>query len=509
MKRSDFIRLSALSITAGTAPVLGARRSKLAGKKPNIILVMTDDQGMGDLSCMGNPDLNTPHLDKFYKNSTRFTEFHVSPTCAPTRSAIMCGRHEFKNGVTHTIYERERMALDAVTLPELLQTAGYETGIFGKWHLGDEDEYQPNNRGFTEMFIHGAGGIGQAYDGSCADFKQNQENVYFDNVMRHNDRVVNTKGFCTDVFFDAAINWTEKMRKEDKPFFTFITPNAPHGPMIAPEKYKKPFLDAGWEESTGKNKFGQKKISGIPGRYGMIVNLDDNMAKLVKQMDKWKAWENTLVIFMTDNGMAGRSGDRNGKKVKMFNYGWKSGKGTTYEGGTHVPAFWRWDGVLKAGVDINALSAHVDLLPTFCELAGVKMPKKMQQLEGRSMVPMMENPKAKMKDRYVYAHKGRWATGTDPEKSKYKGCGIRNQRWRFVDNKYLYDITKDPKEKQDVADKYPEVVAELRKAYDKWWAEAVPLMVNEKAEMSKTKPQWVRYDEQLKKGPIPFWDLTY
>lgn len=182
----------------------GAAQAKpLEGSCPNIILVMTDDQGMGDLSCMGNPILKTPHLDRFYEQSTRFMDFQVSPTCAPTRAAIMSGRAPFKNGVTHTIFQRERMALDTFTLPQALKTAGYTTGIFGKWHLGDEEEYLPGNRGFDEVLIHGAGGVGQV---GLGDFPPNKENPYFDNVLLHNDTIVQTKGFCTDLFFQSGLD---------------------------------------------------------------------------------------------------------------------------------------------------------------------------------------------------------------------------------------------------------------------------------------------------------------
>ncbi len=224
----------------------------LQGSRPNIILVMTDDQGMGDLSCLGNKVLQTPNLDRFYELSTRFTDFHVSPTCAPTRSSIMSGRHEFRNGVTHTIKERERMALSTTAFPQLLRQAGYATGIFGKWHLGDEDEYQPYNRGFSEVFIHGAGGIGQAYQGSCADFPPNRERdgLYFDNVILHNDTLVQTEGFCTDVFFQAALGWIRQQQQAHTPFFAYISTNAPHGPMIAPDSYKQRFADLGWDEAT-------------------------------------------------------------------------------------------------------------------------------------------------------------------------------------------------------------------------------------------------------------------
>ncbi len=482
-----------LIVLVGLA-VAVAEAKTVKGSRPNIILVMTDDQGMGDLSCLGNPLLKTPNLDKFYEMSTRFREMHVSPTCAPTRSAIMSGRHEFRNGVTHTIKERELMALSTTTLPQVLRTAGYETGIFGKWHLGDGDEYQPYNRGFSEVFIHGAGGIGQSYEGSCADFPPNQvnEGKYFDNVILHNDTIVQTKGFCTDVFFHAALGWIKQQHEAKQPFFVYITPNAPHGPMLAPEKYKKRWLDDGWDEKTA-------------GRYGMIENIDDNVGLLMQKLDEWNAWDNTLVIFMTDNGQAGRSGKKNGKSQKLFAGGFKTGKGSPEEGGTHVPAFWRWKGVLGEGVDINALVAHVDFYKTFCDLAGAEIPADIQEIDGRSLLPLLDNPKANWTDRELFIHVGRWGKGEDPNNSKFKSCAVRTQRWRLVNNKALYDIANDPFETANVIDQHPEVVEKLRKAYDQWWAETVPLMVNEDNSYATAHPQEVRYEKQLKERGIPDW----
>jgi len=471
-----------------------ADAESLKGSRPNIILVMTDDQGMGDLSCLGNTVLRTPNLDRFYELSTRFTDFHVSPTCAPTRSAIMSGRHEFRNGVTHTIKERERMALSTTTFPELLQNAGYATGIFGKWHLGDEDEYQPYNRGFGEVFIHGAGGIGQSYPGSCADFPPNREpeGRYFDNVILHNDTLVQTEGFCTDVFFQAALGWIQKQQQAETPFFAYIAPNAPHGPMIAPEKYKKRFADLGWDEAT-------------QGRYGMLENIDDNFGLLMQKLDEWDLWDDTLVIFMTDNGQAGRSGRLNGRRVPMYTAGFKTGKGSPYEGGTHVPAFWRWKGVLGEGVDIPALTAQIDLFDTFCELAGASIPDDIQDRDGRSLLPLLEDPNADWPDRHLFVHVGRWEKGEDPNNSRYNKCAVRTARWRLVNNRELYDISVDPFEKQDVAADHPDVVAELRKAYDAWWEATVPLMVNEDAPYAPHQPQAVRYQKQLEERGIPQW----
>ncbi|QDT09513.1 arylsulfatase [Planctomycetes bacterium K23_9] len=466
----------------------------LAGSRPNIILVMTDDQGMGDLSCLGNQVLRTPNLDRFHAMSTRFTEFHVSPTCAPTRSAIFSGRHEFRNGVTHTIKERERMALSTTTFVELLHKSGYETGIFGKWHLGDEDAYQPYNRGFSETFIHGAGGIGQAFVGSCADFPPNRakKGRYFDNAILHNDTIVQTEGFCTDVFFQAALGWVKKNHESKTPYFAYVTTNAPHGPMLAPESYKKRFLDDGWDQNTA-------------GRYGMIENIDDNFGALMQKLDQWNAWDNTLLIFMTDNGQAGRSGKQNGKRVGLHTAGFKTGKNSPYEGGTHVPAFWRWKGKLGAGVDINALTAHIDLYKTFCDLAGVVVPDSAQAIDGRSMLPLLENPAAPWDDRHLFVHLGRWEKGVAPNESKLRDYAVRTQRWRFVNNKELYDIVADPYESNDVAEDHPDVIADLRQAYSRWWSDTLPLMVNEDAVFAPEQPQAVRYNKQLAEKGIPVW----
>ena len=471
---------------------LRAAKNDLKGSRPNIILVMTDDQGMGDLSCMGNKVLRTPNLDRFYGLSTRFTDFHVSPTCAPTRSAILSGRHEFRNGVTHTIKERERMALSTTTFVKLLARSGYETGIFGKWHLGDEDAYQPYNRGFTETFIHGAGGIGQSFPGSCADFPPNRENRYFDNTILHNDTIKSTKGFCTDVFFQAALGWINKQLQANKPFFAYIPPNAPHGPMIAPEKYAKRFLDLGYDQNTA-------------GRYGMIENIDDNFGLLMKKLSEWKAWKNTLVIFMTDNGQAGKRATLNGEKVSIFTAGFKSGKGSHYEGGTHVPAFWRWKGRLGEGVDVPALTAHIDMFRTFTDLAGVTVPDDIQKIGGRTMLPLLENPKAKWKDRELFTHKGRWQKGEDPNQSKMKNFAVRTARWRWVGGNELYDISRDPYESTNVIDQHPKVVTRLQKAYDNWWKATLPLMVNENVPYAPEQPQKTRYEKQLKQSGIPDW----
>ncbi|MBW3600241.1 MAG: sulfatase-like hydrolase/transferase, partial [Planctomycetes bacterium] len=243
MRLSFAFVFSAAALAA--LPHAARAADSLAGSKPNIVLMITDDQGYPPVGRHGHPWIRTPNLDDLYEQSTRFTRFLVSPTCAPTRSAMMTGRHDMRNGVTHTILERERMTLDAAILPQVLATVGYTSGIFGKWHLGDEEPYQPPGRGFDEAFIHGAGGIGQAYDCSCADAPNNK---YFDPVVRHNGSFVKTEGFCTDVFFTAALGWIKEVKDREAPFFAYISTNAPHGPFIAPPENAKRFTDLGFGE---------------------------------------------------------------------------------------------------------------------------------------------------------------------------------------------------------------------------------------------------------------------
>ena len=468
-----------------------AEAAELRDSKPNIVLVMTDDQGKGDMGCFGNPHIRTPNMDRLYRLSTRFTDFQVSPTCAPTRSAIMTGRHEFKNGVTHTILERERMTLEARTLPQALQAAGYKTGIFGKWHLGDEDAYQPQNRGFSESFIHGAGGIGQRYDCSCADAPPNGgPDRYFDNVIRHNGRFVQTRGFCTDVFFQAALGWISARKEAGDKFFAYITPNAPHDPMIAPQKYKQRFLDLGFEENAA-------------ARMGMIENIDDNLGLLMRKLEEWGLEENTLFIFMTDNGQAMRTGKRNGQQVNLDFSGFKTGKNTVYEGGTEVPVFWRWKGVLKEGRDINALAAHIDLFPTLAELSGAKIPRG--QVEGRSLLPLLTNAHADWPERFLFIHQGRWPKGAEPDESKYKNYAVRNARFRMVNGQELYDLRNDPFEKENVIQDHPEVAKQMQAAFDQWWKETRPLMVNEEVPNSPVRPYFEAYEKQRQETGIPEW----
>lgn len=442
----------------------------LQGARPNIIFVMTDDQGYGELSCHGNPVLKTPHLDRMHRESVRFTDYHVSPTCAPTRAALMTGRHEFKSGVTHTIFERERLSPQATTIAEVLKNAGYRTGIFGKWHLGDEAPYRPDRRGFEEVFIHGAGGIGQTYPGSCGDAPGN---TYFSPAILHNGRFEKTDGFCTDVFFDQALSWIDERRRGDEPFFAYITPNAPHDPFVCPEEWSKPYIEAGMAK-------------GPAAYYGMIANIDANMGRLFERLKAWNLDETTLVIFQTDNGHSVPS---------LYNAGMKGSKVTPWQGGTRVPAFWRWKGTLAEGTDVAALAAHVDVFPTFCALAGAAVPEGVAP-DGRSLLPLLKDGRAEWPDRHLFVHVGRWERGKVLD-AKYSKCAVRTARFRLVNNSELYDILRDPGETTNLIADHPKEVADLRAAYDRWWEEILPCLENETAVGPAENPFKVLYREQL------------
>ena len=463
-----------LAILFSTAPTHAAE--PLAGQRPNIIFILTDDQGYGDLSCHGNPILKTPHLDRLHHEGVRFFDFHVSPTCSPTRSVLMTGRHEFKNGVTHTINERERLALSAITLPSVLQSSGYATGIFGKWHLGDEAAYQPQRRGFTETFIHGAGGIGQSYPGSCGDAPGN---TYFNPALLHNGQFEKTTGYCTDLFFQNALHWIDGQRQQASPFFCYIATNAPHEPLqVRPE-----------DEAIYANQVADPKTAKF---FGMIHNIDDNVGRLLKQLDDWNLTQKTLIVFMNDNG--GTNG------VKVFNAGMRGQKVTPWLGGTRASSLWRWPGHLEPH-DVSALAAHLDFFPTVAELAGVEPTAAVKaQVEGRSLVPLLHDAAAPWPERTLVTHVGRWPKGAI-EENKHTDCSVRRGPWHLVWEKksagQLFDVATDPGEKTNVAAQHPDVMQALNTAYDEWWTSIQPLLVNEAAPLAASNPFRDLYYQQF------------
>lgn len=476
MQRFRFLVFSVLCVIGFVSDVMG---QTLVGRRPNIIFLLTDDQGYGDISAHGNPVLKTPNLDRLHREGIRFTDFMVSPTCSPTRSALMTGRHEFRNGVTHTILERERLTLSATTLAQVLKSAGYATGIFGKWHLGDEPDHWPSRRGFDEMFIHGAGGIGQSYPGSCGDAPGN---TYFNPAILHNGKFEKTNGYCTDVFFAQAMKWIEAT-KGTQPFYAHIATNAPHAPLqVRPE-----------DEARYADKV---KDGDVAKFFGMVANIDDNVGRLLEKLAAWGIERDTLVVFMNDNG--GTAG------VRIFNAGMRAQKGTPWLGGIRASSFWRWPGTLKPA-DCDRLAAHLDFFPTLAELAGAQLGDELkQQVEGRSLVPLLMNPQADWSDRTLVSHVGRWPKGTDPNKFKHTNCSIRNSRFQLVSvakdgaKKWqLFDLKADHAQQSDVADRHPEIVAQLESTYDRWWDSVQKQLVNEDAVGPEQNPFKTLFEKQF------------
>ena len=474
----NFFRLLILAASLSSGPL---HAESIAGRKPNIIFILTDDQGFGDVSANGNPILKTPNMDRLHDEGVRFTDFHVSPTCSPTRSALHTGRHEFKNGVTHTIYERERMTLDAITLPQVLKTAGYTTGIFGKWHLGDEDDHQPENRGYDEVFIHGCGGIGQHYPGSsCSDAPGN---TYFSPLIKHNGKFEKTDGYCTDVFFAQATKWIEGV-KGKQPFYAYIATNVPHAPLQVRDEDLARYKDKVKDVNTAKF-------------FGMLANADDNIGRLLAKIKEWGIDKDTLVVFMNDNG--GTAG------CAVFNAGMRGQKCTPFLGGTRASSFWRWPGTLKPG-DVTKLAAHIDFFPTIAEIAGATLPDKARkQIDGRSLVPLLENPAIVWASRTLFTHVGRWAKNAPPESGKYANCSVRTTDYHLVSlgkkgNSpawMLFDLRTDHGEQNDIAAQNPEVVGEMQGAFEEWWQSVVPLMVNEGVTLDSESPYITLYKKQF------------
>jgi len=400
------------------------QRAAAQSKQPNVILVMTDDQGYGDLGCHGNDVIVTPNLDELHAQSIRLIDFHVDPTCSPTRSALMTGHYSSRTGVWHTIMGRSLLGRDQVTMADVFSASGYRTAIFGKWHLGDNYPYRPQDRGFKEVLIHGGGGVGQGPD--------YWGNDYFDDTYFHNGRSKKFEGYCTDIWFDGAMKFIDA--NKHRPFFCYIPTNAPHGPYNVADK-------------------------GVDSRqanfYGMITNIDENMGRLMHRLKQLGLEDNTILIFMTDNGTSGGySGGMRGKK------------GSEYEGGHRVPCFIRWpDGGLTGGSDIDRLTAHIDLLPTLIEMCGLKEPRGVK-FDGDSLVQLLKGQDENWPDRTLITDSQRIE---HPE--KWRKSAVMTDRWRLVNGKELYDIKADPGQKNDIADRQPQVVEKLRKAYEDWWAD--------------------------------------
>ena len=403
-------------------------------KLPNIILVITDDQGYGDFGFSGNKFIQTPNIDKLVKNSILLTNFHVDPTCAPTRAALLTGRYSNRTGVWHTVQGRNMLREREITLADILKENGYETGLFGKWHLGDNYPYRPVDRGFTYSVMHHAGGVGQAPD--------YWGNDYFDDTYNFNGVFKRFDGFCTDIWFDEAIKFIKS--NKNSPFFAYIAPNAPHSPFYCPEEYTKIYQN-------------NDKIPNIPF-YGMITNIDENMGNLIKILDEENLSSNTILIYMTDNGTS--AGMKNGIG---YNANMRGKKNSEYEGGHRVPCIIRWpQSNLVHGKEISQLTAHIDIFPTIIDMCNLDSPTV--DFDGKSIINLLEQNKDSWPNRALIVETQRIVT---PKKKKKSS--VMKDSWRLINGKELYDLDNDFEQKINVAKKYPEIVNELRDHYDIFW----------------------------------------
>lgn len=426
--------LSVALVALGTFANDGKKPLQQAQGRPNVVIVMTDDQGYGDMGFTGNSAIKTPAIDKLRTQGTLLNNFHVDPTCAPTRSALMTGRYSARVGVWHTVQGRSMLRRRETTMADIFASNGYATGLFGKWHLGDCYPYRPEDRGFQHSVYHSAGGVGQAPD--------YWGNDYFDDTYIVNGKYQRFLGFCTDIWFTEGQKFIKA--NKNKPFFALITPNAPHVPLYCPEEYSRPYE-------------GNPNVS-YPEFYGMITNIDDNLAKLMAMLESEGLAENTILVFMTDNGSAsGMNGD------KGYDGNMQGKKNSQYEGGHRVPFIIRWpDGKIEAGKSVEQLTAHIDILPTLIDLCGLTAPKI--QFDGTSLRELLYSKSPKWAERALVVETQRVV---DP--IKWRRCAVMTEGWRLVDGSELYKLEGDPKQANDVAGEYPELFQRLRETYDKFW----------------------------------------
>jgi arylsulfatase A-like enzyme len=389
--------------------------------KPNVIIILTDDQGYGDIASHGHPHVITPNMDRLRDISVRLENFHVDPTCAPTRAALMTGRYSARVGVWHTVNGRNLLREDETTLAEVFKEAGYRTGIFGKWHLGDAYPYAARFRGFDEAIVHGGGGVGQTPD--------YWGNDYFEDHYNHNGVWRRFQGYCTDVWFREALRFINESKEQ--PFFLYLPTNAAHQtrPHV-PERYKNLYKDLDVND--------QLKIF-----WGMITNIDDNLGVMMDRLEHWGLLNNTILIFMGDNGtcMGPEKWPENEKAdwSDRYNSGMRGNKGSHYDGGHRVFGYVYYPAAgIEGGRDIKHITAHIDLMPTLMELCDIPKPVHVE-FDGTSLVPLLTGTYKEWPERTLFVHNQRVV---DP--IKWKQTSVMTDRWRLINNTELYDITTGP-----------------------------------------------------------------
>ncbi len=404
-----------------------------AARKPNVIIVITDDQGYGDLSITGNPVLKTPNLDRLASEGVQLTNFHVDSYCTPTRAALMTGRYAHRVGAWGTVSGRNMMRDDEVTMADIFRHNGYRTGHFGKWHLGGNYPYRPIDRGFEEWLGKGDGGTGCTTD----YWGNDRVNDHYIHNGKWEEKPRN--GFEGDVFFDAAMAFIRESK--ERPFFTYLALYNAHNPCSLPDP-----------KSENGNFF------------ATISRVDQNFGKLRQCLREEGLAENTVLVFLTDNGTAG--GD------KVFNAGMRGRKGSPYDGGHRVPCFLAWPASgFKMPATVDRLTAHLDLLPTLVDLCTLDLPRSVK-FDGTSLKPLLGDTHSNWPERTLVMGAGGNKPGQNPPPPEFgSNCAVMTDRWRLVNDRELYDMTSDPGQRHDIADDKPEVANQLRAAYQKYWTD--------------------------------------
>ncbi len=436
----------------------------VAAERPNVIVIMSDDQGGGDYGFMGNPVIRTPELDAMHRRSGFLSKFYVSPVCAPTRACLMTGRYNYRTRCIDTYIGRAMMDSDEVTIAEFLRDAGYRTGIYGKWHMGDNYPLRAMDQGFQDSLVHRGGGIGQPSDPIGAEGK------YTDPTLIKNGEETPMEGYCTDIYFDAAMDFIDESAKADKNFFTYIATNAPHGPFHdVPEALYQEYRKVDFS-SILVNKLNPKRLEQESDKLAriaaMITNIDENVGRLFKKLDALALSENTIVVYLNDNGPNTMRyvGDMRGMKAAVD------------DGGIRSPLVVHWPAQVPAGRSCDVLCAHIDLLPTLLDACGIEVPDG-HKLDGRSFLPLLTGDATSLPQRQIVLQTHR---GNEPQ--RYHHFALHEQPWKLVHPSgfgkenfagepsfQLYDLSKDPRQTNNLAQQHPDVVQRLKRGYEAWF----------------------------------------
>jgi arylsulfatase A-like enzyme len=440
------------------APLMAALALHVGGiasaAQPNVVLIMTDDQGYADIGAHGHPFLQTPNMDRLARAGVSLGQFHVDPTCSPTRAALMTGRYSGRVGVWHTVMGRNLVREDETTIAELFRDNGYRTAIFGKWHLGDNYPYGARFRGFDdEAIVHYGGGAGQTPD--------YWGNDYFEDHYNNKGEWEPYQGYCTDVWFREALRFVRDSQRQEQPFFLYLPTNAAHQTRVhVAERYRALYDHVDVPE--------QMKIF-----WGMISNIDDNLGVFLDRLERWGLMDNTVIVFMGDNGtQSGPNWWPQGKRPKeevwsgWLNAGMRGNKSSQYDGGHRVFGFVHYPPAgISGGRVVSNVTAHIDILPTLLELASIPVPAGLA-LDGKSLVPLLRGNADGWPQRTLFVQNQRIL---HPE--KWRETAVLTDQWRLVDDRELYDIGQDPGQRRNVIAGHPAVAAQLRQAYDAWWAD--------------------------------------